>query len=183
VKSSLGSVPYYRLATPLIASVRPVGPRIIVAAAGTARPTRYALRLRNLAVFSYANEFCDAAKKAGSPLVRAYLLGHALELYLKAFLLKSGFNSGDLKNKRKFGHQLDRLLTAAEAQGIGKQVHISARLRQDMSELNSVYSSRALQYFSLAHMFTNPTIPHLARIFRFADQLRKTVGKLVQEKA
>lgn len=154
---------------------------IILAAAGAARPTRYTRRLRNLVVFRYAKEFHSVALKAGSPIVRAYLLGHALELYLKAFLLKSGINSTDLKNK--FGHRLDRLLTVAETHGIGKQVHLSVQLRQDITKLNAVYSSQALQYFSLAHIFINPTIPPLARLFRFAGVLRETVRKLLEQKA
>jgi hypothetical protein len=155
--------------------------RNIVAASGTARPTRYTLRLRNVAVFRYAQEFHDVALKSGSPLVRAYLLGHALELYLKAFLLKSGLKSADLRDK--FGHRLDRLLAAAESHDFGQQVHVSPQLRQDIIKLNAVYSTGALRYFSLAFLFTAPTIPSLARLFRFAAVLRKMMRKLVEQGA
>lgn len=140
--------------------------------------TPHALGLRNFAMYRYAEEFHDTALKAGSPLVRAYLLGHALELYLKAYLLHSGFRTTKLK--QEFGHSLKALLREAEIEGLGAHLHITAELRDDLARLNKVYISKALQYFSVLYLLVPPTVPKLVRMFRFATSLRKTVGRLIR---
>ena len=153
----------------------------IIEAKGVARPTRDTRRLINLSFLHYAKEFHHAASRTRSILVRSYLLGHALELYLKIFLLKSGMTVADLKNPRKFGHKLDRLLSEAETHGIGKLVRISEGIRQDLLDLNEFYSAKALQYFTLLQVFNNPTIPPLARLFRFARLLRDRLETMIWE--
>ena len=44
----------------------------------------HAKRMRNFACLRYAIEFHNIARKAGFPIIRAFLLGQAIELYLKA---------------------------------------------------------------------------------------------------
>jgi len=144
---------------------------IIRAATGMAKPTKHMKAIRQQAFFHFGKEFHSVALKAGSPLVRAYLLGQAVELYLKAFLLACGATSADLKDK--YRHNLVRLLSAAETAGIGRHVRVSVELKADIDALNALYATKALQYFSLIHVFNNPTLPDLARLFRFAKTLRK----------
>jgi hypothetical protein len=80
-----------------------VMPRVIQirASMSTGSWTKHSLRLRNLAFYKYGHEFLDTAKKTGSPLVRSYLYGHALELFLKAYLFDRGMTHSQA---RSFGH-------------------------------------------------------------------------------
>jgi hypothetical protein len=45
-----------------------------------------------------------------------FLVCHAIELFLKAFLCKHGVSSDELQ--KKFGHKLDCLLTETKAKGL-----------------------------------------------------------------
>jgi HEPN domain-containing protein len=133
------------------------------------------LRMRNVAAYRYAREFHNAALKAGSLLVRAYLLGHALELYLKVVLLKGGLGTTGIK--RRFNHNLEALLKETERHGLGDHLHVSSQVRADLRQLNTTYSSKALEYFSVLHLLVPPTLPKLQRLFRFAASLRKTLRR------
>ena len=142
---------------------------------GTWTPT--ALRIRNVAARLYAKEFHGAAQKTRRPLVRAYLLGHALELYLKSFLLTSGLRTRTLRSKR-FNHDLAALLDEAEARGLGTHLRVSPQLRTDLKQLNNSYSSKSLEYFSLLHLLVPPVLPRLDRLFRFAGSLSAALVRL-----
>lgn len=131
--------------------------------------------MRNIAAYRYAREFHNAALKAGSLLVRAYLLGHALELYLKLLLFKAGLGTTEIK--RRFNHNLEALLQEAERHGLGDHLHISSHVRTDLRQLNTTYSSKALEYFSVLHLLVPPTLPKLQRLFRFAASLQKTLKR------
>lgn len=151
--------------------------RIISASIAKGKWSAYAKGLRNVATYRYAQEFHATAKKAGSPVVRAYLLGHALELYLKSFLLCAGLTSTVLKS-RKYGHNLDRLLAEAESHGIEKLVRISPQMTDDLTKLNALYPE-SLRYFSYFHLLMQPKIPALARLFRLTDALCRRLEKHV----
>jgi len=144
---------------------------VIRATTGVARPSKHMKALQRQAFYRFGEEFHTVAVKAGSPIVQAYLLGQAIELYLKAFLLASGARTTEVKDK--YRHNLVKLLKGAEAGGISVHVRVSAELREDIATLNALYATKALQYFSLVHVFHTPTIPDLARLFRFAKALRK----------
>ena len=131
--------------------------------------TTYALGIRNRASYLYAQEFYRTAQKAGSPLVRAYLIGHALELFLKTFLLTTGMKTSELK-QRKYGHNLVALLEESKTRGLANALHISPKTELDIHALNEVYPEK-LRYFSLLYLFIQPTIPVLARLFRLAKSL------------
>ncbi|MDO8547019.1 MAG: hypothetical protein Q7R68_06630 [Nitrospirales bacterium] len=148
--------------------------RIVQAAMGKGQWSSYALSLRNFATYRLAQEFHSTARKTGSPVVRAYLLGHALELYLKSYLLKSGLTASALK-KRNLGHNLDNLLLEAKAKGIEGLLRISPQLSEDIAKLNALYPE-TLRYFSLLSLLAQPQLPSLVRLFRFAVSLNKTLG-------
>jgi len=140
----------------------------------------YAKGLRNYACLRYANEFHNIARKAGFPIVRAFLLGQAIELYLKAFLFSCGYGESALKNK-PFRHNLKRLLEESISKGLDQRIHISPQVRSDIEALNKVYASKALQYFSLLHLLTSPRLPDLKRLLRLAVVLKEFLGKHVPE--
>ena len=156
--------------------------RVYVAAGGGGVWSLHAKRKRNFACLRYAVEFHNIARKAGFPIIRAFLLGQAIELYLKAFLFHQGYGETQLK-KRPFGHKLPRLLNEAAAKGLDTNIHISPALRTDLDSLNKVYSSKALQYFSILYLIATPTLPKLARLFRFADRLNRYLVGLIREPA
>jgi HEPN domain-containing protein len=143
---------------------------------GTGTWSTHAKRMRNIACRRYAEEFHNIARKAGFPIVRAFLLGQAIELYLKAFLFHQGF--GETQLKEKFGHNVKRLLDEAIKQGIGTNLHVSPQLTADVETLNKAYASKALQYFSLLHLLSSPSLPRLDRLFKFADALKRHVRSL-----
>lgn len=150
---------------------------VVLASVAKGHGSAYARRLRDYATFRYAQEFHVTGKKADSPVVRAYLLGHAIELYLKSFLLRAGL-AGSLLKSKKYGHNLEVLLTEAKDRGIEKLVRVSPQLVEDVGKLNALYPE-SLRYFSLLHLFTQPVIPPLARLFRFANSLSKGLEKYV----
>ena len=157
-----------------------VGPHemsVILEATGVARPTKHMKAVQRQAFFRFGEEFHSVAVKAGSPLVRAYLLGQAVELYLKAFLLARGVAVADVKDK--YRHNLVRLLDAGEANGITDHVRVSVEIKADIASINALYATKALQYFSLIHVFNNPALPNLARLFRFAKGLRKVLPTVI----
>jgi hypothetical protein len=139
----------------------------------------YAKGLRNFVWLRYANEFHNIAIKAGSLIVRAFLLGRALELYFKAFLFSCGYGETDLK--KKFRHNLKRLLDEAISHGLDTKIHISHRVRTDIEALNSVYTSKALEYFSTQYLLTQPKLPELGRLLRFAVALKKFLGTHIRK--
>jgi hypothetical protein len=152
--------------------------RIAAIAAKSGRWSAHALRLQAFATFRYAQDFHHTATKAGSNLVRAYLLGHAVEMYLKAYLLHAGLSATTLKRK-PFGHNLDRLLIEAKTRGFTSHLRITPALEADIALLNQVYPE-TLRYFSLLHLFVPPHIPALARLFRFAKSTEQALKKIVK---
>jgi hypothetical protein len=152
--------------------------RVVIAKVSKGQWSAYARNLRNYATFRYAQEFHTTAQKTGSPVVRAYLLGHAIELYLKAFLLKAGLSSTDLKSKRKYGHNLEKLLAEAKVRDIEKFVRISPQMEDDLAKLNALYPE-TLRHFSLLHLLKQPHLPPLARLFRLAASFSKRLERHV----
>src|SRR6266404_1949810 len=131
----------------------------IVQIAGIARPTKYALKIGRIGMYRYAEAFYRAAVKTGSLPVCAHLLGHALELYLKTYLLNCGMKLTPLK--RYYGHDIARLLDECIRQGIQKDFRISPELRTDVTRFSFVHASNCLEYFSLTFLFVPPELPRL----------------------
>jgi len=137
--------------------------------------TKYALKLRTRAMYGYAVEFHTAALKTGSPLVRAYLLAQTLELYLKSFLLSRGVTSGELKTA--YGHNLTRLLADARKRGLHQLTTVSSATESALSGLDTLYRSGRLRYFTLLVLVSPSVMPDFRRLFRFAQTLRKNLGR------
>src|SRR5687767_942943 len=135
-----------------------MSPKLPLKASGRGFWTDHARRERNIAFYVYAREFYRTSQKTGSPLVRAYLLGHALELFLKTYLLACGVEERDLA--KKFGHRLDKLLTSAKVYGLDHVVPVSPQLVADMTAFSHVYGAKDLEYFSILHLVAPPRLPN-----------------------
>lgn len=101
-------------------------------------------------LWRYGNDFRKAAiaveeryKKVGfMPLY--FLLGQAIELFLKAFLFANGYEPESLR--RKYGHNLSALIEEALHQGLADHVSLKPKYVAVIRVLNEQYQPRKLQY-------------------------------------
>lgn len=104
----------------------------------------------------YAADFMEAAlatdAKMGSrsgfeivaPIPVMFLTGQAIELILKAFLLQKGLSLRQLRHD--YGHDLKRALRKAKELGLSSIVDISEEEQSVLELLDTLYSSKQLQY-------------------------------------
>jgi hypothetical protein len=93
-----------------------------------------------------------------------YLYGIAIELSLKAFLLKRGRTSAEVKS---LSHDLTKALALARRHKLGRVVRMDRREIDAIRILNITYSSNLLRY-----IVTGATkVPQLVYIARAAEQL------------
>jgi hypothetical protein len=97
--------------------------------------------------YAYADQFYDAFYKLGAdhlhPSVswpRYFLLCHAIELALKAYLAKVGMMPKRLRSKR-YGHNLTRLATDAIKKGLSLTPETQARIK-DLAKAHSKFWHR-----------------------------------------
>ncbi|WP_315716650.1 MULTISPECIES: hypothetical protein [unclassified Bradyrhizobium] len=97
------------------------------------------LRFLELAEEFY-QAFRDLPEKAPSGLPiswpRYFMLCHAVELALKAFLLAQGVPLKDLENNRIFGHRIDALLKEAHEHGLA----IGPLERSELEQLHAAHA-------------------------------------------
>ena len=91
-------------------------------------------------------------------LPAAYLLCHALELALKAYLLHAGVSVRLLKEK--YRHDLKACLAAAEQEGLGRYLTLSAEEHEDIKQINEYYARKELEY-AFGKEMTFPPIERL----------------------
>ena len=97
-------------------------------------------------LFSLSCEFLEAARVLqATPPIRIgywsatyYLLGHAAELMLKAFLYKRGQKIDDLK---KINHDLEKLVSRARELGLPEKVQLNQIL-----DLSGTYKEKGFEY-------------------------------------
>ena len=73
-----------------------------------------------------------------------FLLMHALELHLKAFLISRGMKE---KQLRKISHDLLACLRECQEHGFFKHVHLSWREQMQIVRVNRYYKTKELEYF------------------------------------
>jgi ribosomal protein S14 len=76
-----------------------------------------------------------------------FLLGHALELYFKAFLASQGMTDKDLKN-RVIGHDLIACLRECRDRGLHQYVSLSRTQVRQIARVNFYYKEKHLEYFT-----------------------------------
>lgn len=94
---------------------------------------------------------------------RYYLLGHALELSLKAFLLAKGIPAAELRNMKLFGHDLEKALVRSDELGLAALVTFSTEDRAAIKLLNLTYQAKEHEYITTGFVKW-PQIPALIAI-------------------
>jgi len=108
--------------------------------------------------------------------VLPHLLGHSIETSLKAFLSARGVTEDELRDPKRFGHDLMKLLSAARRYGLDEHVHVTARERRALVGLNRLYASRALVYSSnAAGEWVRKTPPRARPLVAVAEKLHRGV--------
>jgi HEPN domain-containing protein len=127
-------------------------------------------RTNSAGMWNYAYEYFKAgvivhesAKTNTDPIY--FLIGHSIELCLKAYLRGSGLSIEQLK---KLGHNLDKLLEEAKAHGVASLVEISEEFRTIIAYLNSYYCIKPFEYIESG----TKTLPRI-------EDLSKRVGELL----
>ena len=80
---------------------------------------------------------------------RYSLIGHAVEVGLKSYLMAHGYKRKKLL--KKFGHDLDALLAEAKDRGLA----VSAKIEQDITHLNHVHDNFLARYREYEGLTTN----------------------------
>ncbi len=105
-----------------------------------------------------AKDYLQAAKKVQPPPNSAldelklkinfpayFLVGHAVELALKAFLLGRGLSINELRG-RKYGHNICALITECRRRKLGHEVRLNAQEIATLKLLNNCYSDKEFEY-------------------------------------
>jgi hypothetical protein len=113
-------------------------------------------RTKPIGLARYAKEFHEAAMGADrtlgmkpgyeifAPIPVLYLIGHSIELSLKAFLLHKGVTLSDLR--KNFGHDLGKCFKKAEDLGLLSLVTFDEHELEAFFVLNNLYSTKQLEY-------------------------------------
>lgn len=112
-------------------------------------------RTTPLGMTRYAHEFLEAGLAVDdamghrrgfeimAPVPALYLMGHGIELVLKAYLLHKGV---PLKELYKFGHNLHKSLRKGKELGLTSLVQLSAQEDGAFELLDALYSTKQLEY-------------------------------------
>lgn len=116
---------------------------------------------RAVGTLELGKSFLDAAIRVQNAerfsLVGHFLVGHAIELALKAAITSVGTTEEHLRNK--IGHDLGRALRAADM----VSESLSELDRQNIAVLDAVYRAKALEYVEPGYM-SLPALPGLIEL-------------------
>lgn len=152
----------------------------IVKLKGKAKLSSYSLRMYPIGMYEYGHVFYDIALKTKHSPVKSYLLGHALELFLKSFLMKKGTSITRLKS-HPFSHNIDRSLKESLKHDIEDCFHISDELKADVASFSKFYSAKHYEYFPIVAWITSLQQPKTDRLFRFAKQLDRKLPAIIKD--
>lgn len=82
---------------------------------------------------------------------RYYLLGHGIELALKAFLLAKDVSIAELRSMKLMGHDLEKALIRAEGLGLSALVPLSSEERSFIVLLNKTYQPKEHEYIETGY--------------------------------
>jgi hypothetical protein len=77
---------------------------------------------------------------------------------------------------KQYGHDITALVAECRRRGIKETARMSPKLIADLDALNTVYSLKGLEYFSILYLVAPPHLPELRRIQRFAKTLQRQLG-------
>lgn len=142
-------------------------------------------RTTPIGLVRYAKEFHDAAlgtddtlgMKPGyeiiAPVPVLCLIGHSMELSLKAFLLHNGVTLRELRIQ--FGHNLGKCFKKAKELGLLGAVAFDEHELGAFSVLNELYSTKQLEYIVTGAK----TFPIFGHIQSMSQKLVETIGSMV----
>jgi hypothetical protein len=139
--------------------------------------SKYSLGVYRKGMYLYGHEFYDIARKTRRSPVKSYLLGHALELFLKSFLMRKGVG---IKNLKTLSHNLNTLLKESLDYGVEDYFNVSKQLKTDIASFSRVYTNKAYEYFPFWTWVFRQKFPNTARLFRFAKQLDKKLPAIIK---
>jgi hypothetical protein len=134
----------------------------------------------------HAEEFFDTAMAADdvvgmrpgyefhAPVPVMYLVGHAIELSLKAFLAAKRVSLKELASK-KYGHDLWKLFQRANELGLNVIVKLEDDQIKGLKVLNDLYCTKQLNYIVTGEK----TFPTFGAIQSFTERLIEAVGRHV----
>ena len=143
-------------------------------------------RTTPIGLVQYAREFFDTALAADdeigrrpgfeiiAPIPVMYLVGHSIELGLKAYLVHEGVSLDELPTK-KYGHNLEKCFDAANQLGLSNIVQLEAGEIDAMKVLNELYSTKQLNYI----VSGSKTFPVFGPIQSFCQKLLDGIGPYV----
>lgn len=114
-------------------------------------------RTTSIGLARYAKEFLEAALAVDDsvgmqaeyhripPIPVLYLVGHSIELILKAFLVHKGVTVSDLRSKN-YGHDLMRCWAKSIQLGLGDIFTLTSDDSEIIRLLNTLYSKKELEY-------------------------------------
>jgi hypothetical protein len=118
-------------------------------------------RVTPLGTLRYAIEYYAAASvvvgEFGDCVPGRFLIGHAIELALKAFLLQQGTTESFIR--RELGHDLMACLASAEATELRKYMSLTEENRALLQLFNSLYSYKRLEYIETGSIIVVPLAP------------------------
>ncbi len=102
-----------------------------------------------------------------------YLYCHAIELFLKAFLLTKGISRNELSKKAIFSHDLIKGLILARQNGLPTVIMLSAADEAELGKANIYYNEKGFEYFDVTEAmrgFSNR--PDLSTLRTIAEKLQ-----------
>jgi hypothetical protein len=123
--------------------------------AGTTVPTTY-YSASGFLEQAFASAAAADAYSARSPLVKTmtlnFLMGRAIELAMKAYLLSKGVPMEVLRSPGKFGHDLEAGLALAVEKGFNTEELAAPADHEVIAVLNFHYAEKDFEYPQKSHM-------------------------------
>lgn len=134
----------------------------------------------------YAEMYFAAAKALPTPdvpfePVRPYLVCHAIELGLKAFLSLKGHQMVNLA-EGQFGHKLSAILSEAESAGLLEVVPLTAAHREAIKGAETYYAGKVFEYPAVGEALSAyPGMPPLTLLFEAGALLTSSLAQPCRE--
>ena len=130
-------------------------------------------RMGPVGLWQYADAYKRAAETLPAPEVpyepvRYYLACHAIELCLKAYLSVHGATMLDLA-ENAYGHNLDRLLAAADQRGLSAAIPLPAEHRAEVHKAADYYAGKLFEYPAVGEAIrAYPGLPNIDSLLEVA---------------
>jgi hypothetical protein len=127
-------------------------------------------KLSPIVFAQHARQFLDSASreqenaKMGMSLPAYFLVGRAIELALKSYMLLQGQTE---KNLRAVGHNLAAGLDTSVTLGLSSLLTITPESDQAVRWINDYYESKDLEYPTTGYK----SYPEIRHLFEFADSM------------